>query len=84
MGKATVIIQALHADAPVRQNCRWRPLTEGNIKSFPDSWIYTGVGHEFHLSLACKEFSLNGWDDGQVNGDGVEVQSRFRGKEDQG
>lgn len=89
MGKPAVIIQALHAEAPVRQNCRWRSLTEGNIKSFPDSCIYTGAGggrggHEFHLRLACKEFSLNGWDNGQVNCDGVEVQSRFRGKEDQG
>lgn len=66
------------------QNCRGRPLTGGNVKSCPDGCIYTGAGHEFQLSLACKEFSLNGWDGGQVNCDGVEVQSKFRGKEDRG
>ena len=85
MGKAA-IIQVLCADAPGRQACRWRAPAEGNIEGFPDELdISWGAGRdEFHLISACKEFSLNGWDDRQVNCDGVGYRAGREGRKIRG
>lgn len=48
-------------------------------------WIYTGGwGDAFHLILACKEFSSNGWDDRQVNCDGVGYRAGWEGRKIRG
>ena len=86
MGKAA-IIQVLCADAPGRQACRWRAPAEGNIEGFPDELdISWGVGgeNEFHPISACKEFSLNGWDDRQVNCDGAVYRAGREGRKIRG
>ena len=60
---------------------------KGTSRVFLMSWIYPGGRggeNEFHPISACKEFSLNGWDDRQVNCDGVVYRAGREGRKIRG